>query len=138
MRIIVVGCGRMGAHLAQVLVGKGQDVCVVDDDPGAFDRLRSDFPGRIVIGTGIDEDVLGDAGAGEPDTALLAVTSDDATNFMVGEVARHLFGITRIGVRINDPELEPLIVDAGLHPINVPALVARHISKLTDPDNRGA
>ena len=138
MRIIVVGCGRMGAHLAQVLVTQGRDVCVVDEDPGAFDRLRSDFPGRIVIGTGIDEDVLADAGAAEPDAALLAVTNDDATNFMVGEVARHLFGIQRIGVRINDPELEALVVDAGLHPINVPALVARHISKLTEPAAKGA
>ncbi len=128
----------MGAHLAQVLGEQGHQVCVVDDDPNAFDRLRPDFPGRIVIGTGIDEDVLGDAGAAEADTTLLAVTSDDATNFMVGEVARHLFGIRRIGVRINEPELEAMMVDAGLHPINVPALVARHINKLTDSTGKGA
>jgi trk system potassium uptake protein TrkA len=138
VRIIVVGCGRMGAHLAQQLADLGHDVCVVDDDPDAFDRLGGDFPGRIVIGTGIDEEVLADAGAGQAGAAVLAVTNNDATNFMIGEVARHLFGIQRIGVRINDPELEPLIVDSGFHAINLPALVARHIGKLLDSGGKGA
>jgi trk system potassium uptake protein TrkA len=137
LRIIVVGCGRMGAHLAQVLAGQRHDVCVVDDDPDAFDRLGSDFPGRIVIGTGIDEEVLADAGAAEAETALVAVTNNDATNFMVGQVARHLFGIRRIGVRINDPELEALVVDAGFAAINPPALVARHIGALLETGAQG-
>jgi trk system potassium uptake protein TrkA len=138
LRIIVVGCGRMGAHLSQVLAAAGHEVCVVDEDPDAFDRLGSDFGGRIVIGTGIDEDVLADAGAPEPDTAVIAVTNNDATNFMVGEVASHLFGVKRIGVRINDPELEPLLHGAGFHSINLPALVAAHIGGLLDSRAGGA
>lgn len=128
----------MGAYLSRVLAHGGHDVCVIDDDPDAFDRLGSDFNGRIVIGTGIDEDVLADAGAGEPGAALVAVTSNDATNYMVGEVARHLYGIKRIGVRINDPELEALVVDSGFHAVNTPALVATHIGKLLDQTGKGA
>jgi trk system potassium uptake protein TrkA len=132
VRIVVVGCGRMGAHLALRLVAAGHDVCVIDDNPDSFDRLGQDYRGRIVIGTGIDEDVLREAGADQPGAAVLAVTNVDATNFMVAQVARNLFGVQRVAVRINDPELEPLVAGCGFAVINLPDLAARHISGLLD------
>src|SRR5579875_2327695 len=67
MRVVVVGCGRLGAELARSLASEGHGVTVVDEDMAAFERLGADFPGKQVHGTGFDEDVLREAQAGEAD-----------------------------------------------------------------------
>lgn len=118
MRAVIVGCGRVGAHLAACLLRSGYEVSVVDENPAAFDRLGPDFPGRQVVGTGIDEDVLREAGADGADE-VLAMTDRDATNYMIAQVARHLFGVERVAVRVNDPELEEVFREFGLTTVSL-------------------
>jgi trk system potassium uptake protein len=73
MRVVVVGCGRVGAGLAAGLAEAGEVVAVVDKDPKAFERLGEDFTGQTVEGIGFDRDVLERAGVARAD-ALVAVT----------------------------------------------------------------
>jgi len=113
MRIVIVGCGRVGAHLAQSLVKKDHQVSVVDRNGGAFARLGGDFPGSLVLGTGIDEDVLRKAGIEQADV-LIAVTNGDNTNIMAAQVAREIFGVPRAICRIYDPLREEIYRDMGL------------------------
>ncbi len=116
MRIIILGCGRIGAYLAQMLVAEGHHVAVIDQNHSAFVRLGSDFPGEMIVGTGIDEDILRRAGIESAD-AFVAVTDGDNTNVMAAQVAREIFGLTRVVCRIYDPLREQMYRNLGLQTI---------------------
>ena len=102
MHVVIMGCGRVGATLAQTLEQKGHEVAIVDRDPGAFRRLGGHFGGARVEGLGFDRDVLTQAGLGEAD-AFAAVSSGDNSNIISARVARETFGVDRVVARIYDP-----------------------------------
>lgn len=103
MKIIIIGCGRVGSRLALQLTEKGNEVSVVDRNPLAFDKLQGIFEGNMVVGTGIDEDVLTSAGIKDAD-AVISVTKGDNTNIMAGQIAKFLFKVPNVIVRIVDPK----------------------------------
>ncbi|MEU8705468.1 MULTISPECIES: TrkA family potassium uptake protein [unclassified Streptomyces] len=102
MHIVIMGCGRVGAALAQTLEQQGHTVAVIDQDPTAFRRLGSGFGGRRVSGVGFDQDTLREAGIEEAG-AFAAVSSGDNSNIIAARVAREMFGIENVAARIYDP-----------------------------------
>jgi trk system potassium uptake protein len=102
MRIIVIGCGRTGAGLARVLDTAGHAVTVVDSDPTAFERLRSNFGGVPIAGIGFDRDVLLRAGIEAAD-GIAAVTGDDEVNAVVARIAGRIFRVPKVVARLYDP-----------------------------------
>lgn len=113
MRIIVVGCGRTGALLAQSLSQKGHQVVVVDNDPSRFWRLGPEFRGRTVEGVGFDREVLIRAGIEEAD-AVAVVTDDDMTNLIVAHAARQHFHVANVVARLFDPDRAVLYQAIGV------------------------
>ena len=113
MRIIVMGCGRSGAYLARHLDQEGHDVTVIDRNSDSFARLGSDFRGTMVLGTGIDEDVLRRAGIENAD-AFVAVSNGDNTNAMAAEIAKLVFKVPRVVARLYDPVRENTYHALGL------------------------
>jgi trk system potassium uptake protein TrkA len=117
MRVVILGCGRVGAMLAQLLVSEGHDVTVIDQDSDAFRRLGSDFPqSQTVIGNGTDVDVLRRAGLEEAD-AFVATTNGDNRNIMAAEIARLTFGVEKVLCRIYDPIRQETYNGLGLESI---------------------
>jgi trk system potassium uptake protein TrkA len=116
MKVVIMGCGRVGSQLAARLDREGHRVSVVDLTPKAFRRLPDDFAGATVVGTGIDEDVLRSAGIEEAD-AFVAVTEGDNRNIMAAQVAREIFGVREIVARIYDPVREEIYRELGLDTI---------------------
>jgi trk system potassium uptake protein TrkA len=102
VHIVIMGCGRVGAALAQILEQQGHTVAVIDRDPTAFRRLGSGFGGRRVTGVGFDQDTLREAGIEEAG-AFAAVSSGDNSNIIAARVAREMFGIEHVAARIYDP-----------------------------------
>lgn len=102
MRVIVIGCGRVGSELAVRLAGEGHDVVIMDKNRHAFRRLPDDWPGQAVVGFGIDRDDLMAAGIREAG-AVAAVTSGDNTNVLVARIARENFEVPHVVARIYDP-----------------------------------
>ncbi len=92
MRVIIVGCGRVGARTAGELDKLGEHVTVMDVDQRAFQRLPAKFGGVTVRGSGTDEDVLRDAGA-EMTDLFMALTEGDNRNALAAQMAKHIFGI---------------------------------------------
>ncbi len=113
MRVIIVGCGRVGAYLAKQLVAGGHHVTIVERDSASFRRLGPDFVGDLVVGTGIDEDVLRRAGIEQAD-ALVAATNGDNTNIMAAQVAKEIFHVKRVICRIYDPLRQEIYRELGL------------------------
>jgi trk system potassium uptake protein TrkA len=102
VRVIVVGCGRVGAELAVGLDRNGHDVAVIDKRSEAFRRLPVEFSGRTVHGFGFDRDHLETAGVRQAH-ALAAVTSGDNSNILAARIARETYEIPRVVARIYDP-----------------------------------
>jgi trk system potassium uptake protein len=113
MRFMIVGCGRMGAGLARVLSSRGHAVTVVDKDPGAVERLDASFPGRSVVGTAFDQQVLLNAGIRRAD-GLAAVTNSDETNVVLARLARLVFEVPNVISRLYDPRKEDIYQRLGV------------------------
>lgn len=92
MKLIVVGCGRVGAELAYRLSQRGNQVVVIDQSEASFENLPADFKGRVVEGQALSKDVLRRAGIGDAD-GLAAVTSSDSINAVVAHIAREEYNV---------------------------------------------
>lgn len=102
---IIVGCGRLGANLANELSDKGENVLVIDSDERAFRKLSPDFGGIAVKGDGTEIPVLADADIKKA-TSVIAVTNHDNTNVMIAQIAKEVFHIDNVIARLYDPERE--------------------------------
>lgn len=101
MHIVIMGCGRVGATLAQNLEQRGHSVAIIDQNPAAFRRLGPRFGGQRVTGLGFDRDTLAEAGLAEAG-AFAAVSSGDNSNIISARVAREVFGVRNVTARIYD------------------------------------
>jgi trk/ktr system potassium uptake protein len=102
MRVIIVGCGRVGARVAAALDERGENVTVIDTSARAFARLPQTFKGETVRGNGTDEDVMRSAGAEQADI-VMTLTEGDNRNALAAQLAKHRFGVPRVIAKINDP-----------------------------------
>jgi trk system potassium uptake protein len=102
MRVIIVGCGRVGARVAAELDQRGENVTVIDTTARAFARLPQTFNGETVRGNGTDEDVMRSAGAEQADI-VMSLTEGDNRNALAAQLAKHRFGVPRVIAKVNDP-----------------------------------
>src|SRR5579872_6425101 len=113
MRIIIVGCGRVGSRTAEMLSSDGHEVTVVDWQEGAFTRLGETFTGRTVRGNAIEHDTLRQAGADSADV-FVAATGGDNRNIMTSQMAKKMFEVPKVIARIKDPERASVYWELGL------------------------
>jgi len=116
MKLVIVGCGRVGAMAAVALSKAGHQVTVIDSNRRAFDRLGSDFKGEMVFGNGIDEDVLRRAGIESAD-GFASLTNGDNRNIMAAQIALEIFKVPRVITRIYDPIREDVYRELGLNTV---------------------
>lgn len=102
MHFVIMGCGRTGSTLAQLVEDRGHTVAVVDQNPDAFRRLGGQFEGQRVTGLGFDRDTLLEAGIQDA-YAFAAVSNGDNSNILAARVARETFGVSNVVARIYDP-----------------------------------
>jgi trk system potassium uptake protein TrkA len=113
MKVVIVGCGRVGAFLANLLSQDGHEVSVIDKEEGSFSRLGKGSKARPVLGVGIDLDVLREAGI-EQANAFAAVTNGDNTNYMASRLAKEVFSVPTVVARLYDPNRIPLFKKVGI------------------------
>lgn len=117
MKFVILGCGRVGATLAQLLSAEAHDVTVIDQSSDAFSRLGQDFPQeKTIVGDGTDEDVLRRAGIEDAD-AFVAVTNGDNRNILASQIAQYTFGVPKVMCRIYDPIRQETYNAMGLESI---------------------
>lgn len=116
MRILIIGCGRVGAGLAESMMLRRHEVTIVDKDPLAFERLGTAFKGQKVVGIGFDRDVLVRAGIERSD-GLAAVTASDEANVVAARMARQIFHVPRVVARLYDPRQAEIYKHLGLQTI---------------------
>lgn len=129
MKVIVVGCGRIGSELAYRLFQKGHEVSVIDHEATAFNNLPPDFRGHPVEGEPLHQDVLHRAGIGEAQ-GLAAVTSSDFLNIVVAYVARTVYHVPHVVTRNYDPRWRGLHEVFGLQVVSSTVWGAQRIEEL--------
>ncbi len=113
MKVVILGCGRVGATLANMLDKAGHQVLVVDYSSDSFRRLDTRFSGETLIGNGVDEEILMRAGIKDAD-AFIAVTNGDNRNIMASQIAKEIFNVKKVICRIYDPIRESTYSELGL------------------------
>jgi len=124
MKVVIMGCGRVGAQLAVQLEGDGHTVTVLDNSAYSFRRLPPDFSGTALLGNGLDEEALKKAGIEEAD-AFFVVTQGDNRNVMAAQIAKHIFNVPRVICRIYDPLRQELYQTLGLETISPTTIFAQ-------------
>lgn len=117
MKVVVIGCGRVGSGLAGRLVLEDHEVTVVDSNPAALTRLGPAFPGVAIVGDGLDRKVLAAAGLEGAD-ACAAATGSDEVNAVVSRVASTRFRVPRVVARMYDPRQAELYGRLGVSTIS--------------------
>jgi len=117
MKIIIIGCGRMGSGLAQALGRNGHSVTIIDQDPAAFELLPPSFKGRTVKGFGFDRDVLLEAGIDRAD-GLAALTSSDEVNAVIARISSQVFRVPKVVARLYDRRKADIYKRLGLQTID--------------------
>jgi len=128
MKVVIMGCGRVGAQLAALLDNEGHSVTVLDIDAYSFRRLPSNFSGTALLGNGIDEAVLKKAGIEEADI-FVALTQGDNRNVMAAQIAKHIFNVPRIVCRIYDPLRQELYSTLGLEAFSPTTIFAQMLKE---------
>ena len=126
MNVIILGCGRIGSTLARSLSRDGNNVSIIDKSSNAFRRLGPDFGGNMIVGNGIDDDVLKRAGIDKAD-AFVAVTNGDNTNIMSVQIAKVKFNVPKVVTRIYDPIRACAYRELGIETICTTIIGARLI-----------
>ncbi len=126
MRVIVMGCGRVGSTVARRVAAAGHAVTVLDTDRYSFRRLAPGFPGQSLVGDGTRHRSLEEAGIRDAD-AFLALTQGDNRNILASQIAKHLYSIPTVVTRVYDPYRAEIFGQLGLNtfsPTNVGADMA--------------
>jgi len=135
MKVVIMGCGRVGAQLARLLDTEGHQVTVLDTDAYSFRRLPPEFGGTALVGNGLDQEVLKRAGIEEAD-AFVVVTQGDNRNVMAAQIAKHVFNVPRVICRIYDPLRQEIYQTLGLEAISSTTIFAQILKERLERGER--
>jgi trk system potassium uptake protein TrkA len=114
VKVLIIGCGRVGSAVALDLRSAGWSVSVVDEREEALGRLGDDWTGEFHVGQGIDLNLLRRAGIEDSD-AVVVTTDGDNSNIVIGQMAQKRFDVRSVVVRILDPARAEFYRTRGLN-----------------------
>lgn len=126
MKVIIMGCGRVGSQVSLLLAKQGHEVIVIDHDANALSKLGTDFKGKVVRGIGFDRNILIEAGV-ETAESFVAASSSDNANIVAARIARNIFRVPRVVARLYDPVRAEVYQRLGLTTISSTAWGAERI-----------
>lgn len=117
MRVIIVGCGKLGSGLAKALTRKGNQVTIIDSNADAFELLDKDFSGKTIAGIGFDRDILEKSNISHAD-AIIACSKSDEINALIGKIARDIYRVPRVISRLYDPRRAEIYHSLGIQTLS--------------------
>ena len=120
MKVIIIGGGKVGAYIANLLLNNNCSVKVIENRENVLEKLKKEIPEEVIVyGSGTDPEILESAGIAEADV-VTAVTGADETNLVASTIAKFEFGVPRVIARVNNPQNTWLFnsgmgVDVGLN-----------------------
>jgi trk system potassium uptake protein len=117
MKLVVIGCGRVGSAVARDLAGDGWEVTAVDEQEEALTRLGPRWNGGFVVGHGMDAEILRRAGVPDADAVVVA-TDGDNTNLVIGQVVEKRWAVPTVVVRVLDPARADFYAARGMRTVS--------------------
>jgi trk system potassium uptake protein TrkA len=102
MRVVILGCGKLGSRLAEQLWEMGHRVVILDRDRDAFKKMSANFKGECLLGDGFNEDIMRQAFEEKADV-FVAATDKDNINIMMAQWVKNRFKVPRLITRVYDP-----------------------------------
>jgi trk system potassium uptake protein len=129
MKVIVMGCGRVGEQLCHLLDNAGHDVTIIDSNQENLEHLDTGHHIRKIRGIGFDKEVLIQAGIESAD-AFAATSPSDNANIIAARIARNIFQVPRVVARLYDPRRAEIYRRLGLVTISMISWGAERINDL--------
>jgi len=114
VKVLVIGCGRVGSAVALELRAVGWEVSVIDEREDALARLSDDWSGEFHVGHGMDIQLLRRAGIEDAD-AVVVTTDGDNSNIVIGQMAQKQFDVRSVVIRVLDPARAEFFKTRGLN-----------------------
>jgi trk system potassium uptake protein TrkA len=114
VKVLIIGCGRVGSSVALNLRAAGWGVTVIDEREDALGRLGDDWAGEFHVGHGMDIQLLRSAGIEDAD-AVVVTTDGDNSNLVIGQMAQKQFDVRSVVVRVLDPARAEFFKSRGLN-----------------------
>ena len=133
---MIIGCGRLGSTLADILSTEGENVIIMDKDESSFRKLSPFFAGMNIVGDATNEKDLEQAEIGQVDH-LVVCTNNDNTNIMVAQLAKEYFNVPHIICRLFDPQRECVYKEFGIKTICPTTLSSLAIKQMMNNENSG-
>lgn len=122
MYVVIIGCGRAGSSLANLLSRQGSDVVVIDKEPEALQELAPEYSGFKIRGDATEIEVLKEAKMDKANVVVIT-TDDDNVNAMIAQIAKNIYNIPQVLVRVNDPAKEIIYHDLDVYSISTTNLL---------------
>ncbi len=139
MYVLIIGCGKLGSYLANLLSSEGQDVVVIDKNKEAFIDLSSEFSGFSLTGDATEIELLEEAKIKNADIVVTA-TENDNVNMMLAQIATDIYNVPQVFARIFEPSKTSIYEDLNIKticPTTLSALKFRDII-LSEKKNGGS
>lgn len=107
-KTIICGCSSLGATITNKFSTEGKNLMIIDIEPKNFGRLSDRFSGYTIVGDVSDLEVLEEAGIASA-KEIVITTDDDNLNLFVAHIAKKLYGVPNIYVRLSEPDNEVLL-----------------------------
>ncbi|MEG0961089.1 MAG: TrkA family potassium uptake protein, partial [Erysipelotrichaceae bacterium] len=116
LNVLIIGCGRLGASLANSLSQQNHNVAIMDKDGKSFRKLSDSFGGLTLEGNALDLAYLKEIHI-EDYESVVCVTNNDNTNVMVAQIAKNVFHAKHVISRLYDPQRECVYKEFGIETI---------------------
>ena len=132
MNIVVVGCGRAGSVLSNLLSLEGHSVVVIDTSEERFNDLNNQFSGITILGSGMDLSVLREANTHNADI-FVAITGNDNLNLVSAQIAKKIFDVHRVLARVENLQKIDAYRHYELEIVSATNLLAEHLAEMINP-----
>lgn len=131
MKVVIVGGGKVGGHLARVLTRDRIPVVVIEANPDHARALAEESRALVLEGDGTDVRIQKEADV-EHANYLVAVTGNDQVNLVACQLARTAFGCKRVLARVNDPRNDRTFEALGVPWVSVTDLLVQILGQHLD------
>lgn len=127
--VLIIGCGRLGASIANTFSDKNMSVTIIDIQKDSFRKLSPSFLGLLMEGDGMDMDILEEANIRKADVVIV-VTDNDNINILVSQIAKNIFEVEEVIIRLYDHEKECVCRDSNINTIFPALLSSSEVDKI--------
>jgi trk system potassium uptake protein len=129
MKVVILGCGRLGSRIAAKMIKEGHSVIAVDKDPAALSSLGKEFAGKVMQGDGTDMAIYEGVLAEKTDI-FLSLTNSDNTNIMAAEIASQKYKAGKAIARVSDPVRAKAFEELGIETFCPTVLSEKKIGRM--------